>query len=341
MKASFRTRIILPLLVLAAFAAGLPGCTSDPEMADQTHYFNPVWSTDGKKVLAGYEHLAGGAVHANNLALRIVDGGAQNLFTIPAFNARNRMFMTPGGQCALVTTDGLSFISLDDGQTLGSVGMSALGVKPSILDFLPGSTSMYYLAGRDEASGRVVIGLAQYASVPWQLTNMQVLKDTVTASALLDVVYTSAASFAVRFADGTVHEYSTSGAVLGTFHLRPLTIPVTSLWQTRLHFIESVPTRKLYVVEDSGLVWLNLDDKTQKLFVGGRVIGFDISRTTPFLIFETKTGDTWLATRDGQPLYRLAYQNIMPAFSANGKSVAAVARVNPARDSLHVVPFVQ
>ena len=73
MKASFRTRIILPLLVLAAFAAGLPGCTSDPEIADQTHYFNPVWSTDGKKVLAGYEHLAGGAVHANNLALHIVE----------------------------------------------------------------------------------------------------------------------------------------------------------------------------------------------------------------------------------------------------------------------------
>ncbi|MBL0174411.1 MAG: hypothetical protein IPP94_03935 [Ignavibacteria bacterium] len=330
--------------ILCLFAAVLAGCSGDAERVSVKHFHYPTWTSDGKYVVSGYqEYTSNGGDESPrsagpNMIVREVGTRISTAFHVPGFEPTNRFFLDPADNIAAATPGGLLFVSRD-GVTLGALGGPQFPVVPALLSFDPAGGA-YFWAGSG-AGGRLVVGSAQYGTSPWQPGAVQVLKDTVVASALLDIARTSGSSCAIRLSDGAVREYSSAGDLLSQFTLRPITHAPTSLWQTRMHLIESGFQRKLYVIEDSGLVTLNLDDRTQKLFVKGRVPNFAVSplATAPFMVFETQTGDTWLATRDGSPLSRLAPQSIMPSLAPNGKWISVVARLNQFTDSLNIFQF--
>jgi len=54
-------------------------------------------------------------------------------------------------------------------------------------------------------------------------------------------------------------------------------------------------------------------------------------------VYETGTGDTWIATTEGLPLTRIAPQNIMPRFSPAANGIALIERLDEYTDSLHVL----
>jgi hypothetical protein len=344
MKNSTPINALVVVLSLLA-AAAIPGCDSGPETFHVTHFHNPSWTVDGKYVVAGYQDFSSEGGTANtpgpvrNMYIREVGTGISTAILHPGFHMTDRFFLDPANHIAAATSGGLLFVSLD-GTVKGTLGGAQFPVVPSLLDFTPAGGACLWAGSANGGTGRLVVGRALYTIAPWEPGTVQVLKDTAITSTLLDIVHTSDASWAMRLSDGTIREYSFTGALLSQFSVRPLTHESGSAWQTRMHYVDNGRDRKIYVIEDSGLVSLNLVTKVSSLLVKGRLpnVAFSKAAASNFMLYETQTGDIWLSTRDtNSPLYRLAYQNIMPSISSDGRRATAVARLNQHTDTLNVL----
>ncbi|MDH7515786.1 MAG: hypothetical protein QHI48_07935 [Bacteroidota bacterium] len=321
----------------------LSGCSTEPETADIEHFHNPSWSPDGMLVAAGYERFAStdprNGAPPGSPNFYILDLSARrepHAFHVEGFSHLDRFWILPDSPrvIAAITKDGLLFFDRD-GKRKGLLTKPTLPVKPTCACF-SNTGSSFLWAGND--NGRLKIGTASYTSEPWHPSSVMLLKDTSAETGVTDVLRTSDTTYAVRFDDGTVSEYRLDGTERARFSLVPLRDATP--WLLRLHKFSDVSGHvSLYAVDDSGIVMLNPGSQTMTFLVKGVIRGFDINPLTSFMVFETRTGDTWLALRDGQPLLRLAPQHIMPSLSPDGKSYAAVACLTPYRDTLTVKSF--
>jgi len=95
--------------------------------------------------------------------------------------------------------------------------------------------------------------------------------------------------------------------------------------------------RYLFVRDGEGIRRLDLETGLPRLLVEGGAIDMDISASRSSMVYETATGDTWIATVEGAPLTRIAPMNVMPRISPADNGIAMVERIDVFTDSLHVL----
>jgi hypothetical protein len=194
----------------------------------------------------------------------------------------------------------------------------------------------------------LVAGIIRYTDVPWQPTEQKLVIDTATSAGVMDIAITTSNSFAVRLDDGSVINYNTDGKILARFTLS-LPIQFAFPWQGRLQAHhpsagnQDWSSTTIYARDARGLVRMLLGYKdsqghdSSRVLVEGSIIDFDVSRTSAQMIYESGSGDLWLATIDGIPVLRLAPHNVMGSFSPAGKWLASVGRISDNLDSLSFI----
>lgn len=327
-------------LLALACAALVGGCTPDDDNPHVRHYNNPAWTSDGSVIVAGYadyslqDGVNGGPAGAPNLVVHTVATGAEKPVHLDGFSHEDRFWLVPRTNM-LATANGPVRFFRFDGSFLGSFTHAATGTAPTHLAF--DTTGASYLWGYSTGS-RIVIGQNTFGSEPWNPTRSTVLLDTALGTRLLDIVWISPTTYAIHLSDGAVPVLGTDGDLIAQFQLRPR--KDEDAHHTRLHVSDEPSRRQLYALDDSGIVAFDITRVVTRLIIKGTVINLSVSNSSQFILFETRTGDSWLATKDGSPLTRYP-QHIMGTFSANGKSIAAVSRLSVYRDSLSISTFLR
>lgn len=327
-----RIPLILLLLAGAFVLAPLAGCDDDPAPAVFEHHYNPIWSHDGRTVVAGvYEQTEGAPEETDrrNIVFATVATGERASFHLPGFSAQNAMWGDTHTEYVAISAGGRIQFFTQQGAAVGAVP-DVDGVTPVFVQF---ADSGYIWAGQ-RANGRWLIGMHIHDGAPHTPTKSYVLKDTMFASEVLDVALTGGNTYVVHLAQGAVQEFTFGGLQVGSFTFTPLRKP--DVWKTRLHVYRDPIFRRIYCLGDSGIVMIDLDRRTQKYIILGRIINFDVSSASRWLMIETTSGDVWRHSSEGTPILRMAPHHIMPSFSPNGTGFAAVGVVDRIRDSLTI-----
>lgn len=327
---------LLPLLVISAVL--LAAC-SDDEPSRIVHYVNPLWTPDGKTLVAGYdEYLPGGQSPsplraATRLAVmdiatrvtRVVDLGAVNTWhTMYAFD--------PSGTALAIAQDnGIFFFDLQGRQLLSF--QPSEGGAPRFIAF--GNTGNSFVWVGATADGYTV-NKTGYDAAGWTIGTTERLESVTTTEAVISLVLTSQRSYALRLGSGLVREVEFNGTELNSFTIE--TVTSDNPWHERLVYYSS-GGRYLYAVDSKGMMRMDLGSGTAARLVQGTIVDLDLSDQRRSMVYETRTGDLWLSSEDGIPLTRLAPQNIMPRFSPAANGIAMVSRVDTYTDSLHVLLY--
>lgn len=321
----------LALVAGIALLALATGCKEDAVPALSVHHYNPTWSQDGRTVLVGLDERTAGqgeSTTRNLLFITAADGSSISRL-VPGFSPQNRIWgETFTAYFGVMVADRIQFYT-HAGEVKGSVP-DMNGVTPTMVHF---ADSGYIWAGKG-TNGRWLIGMHIHDGTPWQPTRSYVLKDTVFDSDVVDVTLTGGNTYAVHLARGVVQEFTFGGLSLGLFSFPPLRKP--DVWKTRLHAYRDSFFRRIYCQSDSGLVMIDLDRRTMKYVILGRIINFDVSPASRWLMMETASGDTWRHSSDGTPMLRMAPHHIMPSFTPDGGGFAAVGVVDRYSDTLTI-----
>jgi hypothetical protein len=331
-----RLETLFALLFAAGmFAFVISGCTNDPDADRVTHYYYPVWSPDGNVVVFGfqnfreasYDSAAAPNVMFRSSAMQTIIHDAYHVMDFPP---RARCWFEPKGKLIAVAGSGMHFYNTL-GKFKGDFIPLGTSVKPTLIAFQEGGGA-YLWAGMD--GDHIVIGRAEYINDPWITTRQTVLKDTVFSGSVLDIAITSSITYAIHMTGGVIFEYNHSGDMLGRFNTKPRVFD--NSWQGRIHFVDFMNRRQLFALDDSGIVVIDFESMTKKVITYGRVVNYDVSGPSGTMVYETTSGDVWLATATGSPLARLAPHAVMPRLSPDGKVLAAVGPVTPKTDTLAI-----
>lgn len=331
---SIVSRIPLPAWLLACTCAlaSLAGCGDDAAPPVFEHHYNPVWSHDGSTVVAGVHEQTEGApeeTDRRNIVFASVATGARTSFHLAGFSPQNAMWGDTYTDYVAITVGGRIQFFTQQGTAVGTVP-DVDGVTPAFVQF---ADSGYIWAGK-RANGRWLIGMHIHDGAPQTPTSSYVLKDTVFSSDVLDVALTGGNTYAVHLAQGAVLEFTFGGLQVGSFPFPPLRKP--DVWKTRLHVYKDPIFRRIYCLGDSGIVMIDLDRRTQKYIILGRIVNFDVNAVSRWLMIETTSGDVWRHSSEGTPILRMAPHHVMPSFSPNGNGFAAVGTIDRIRDTLTI-----
>ncbi|MCZ7558324.1 MAG: hypothetical protein M5R41_18160 [Bacteroidia bacterium] len=338
------TSRILPLLSIAITLVFSACSDDDSDLIE--HHFNPQWSPDGSTVVAAYVRgtaMAGGEVTGpgspahpgTELAILTVNTRSKRIIDLAPLRTQHALYeFDPSGTVLLLAQDGrLSLVDLN-GTLRGSYNV-------------PGAPQ-HVFARFVEGAGNVVL----CASGTTQLEVRRLLFDPTTWSVIDDSLLMSAPApaplvaltpigrdgLALRFENGVVRAYSFDGTLLHSFTTDSYT--TINAWHQRMvYFQRQFGSPLLYVMEKDALSTLDLSSGAKSVLVTGQVIDMDVSDERNALVYETKTGDVWLSSVAGLPLSRIAPQNLMPRFSADGAGIATVERLNTRTDSLRILRF--
>ncbi|MDT8325649.1 MAG: WD40 repeat domain-containing protein [Bacteroidota bacterium] len=330
-----KLRNILPLLLVAvAFSA----CSED-DPATMTHYFNPVWTPDGSTIVAGFVQEGTGLVSdvapvsANWGDLAVMDFSSRTLRTVsmPDVATVHALYsFDPSGTALAFVQEGhIRFYDLNGSLLLDY--LPAEGGSPVLMDFSNTGNSFVWIGG---AVGDYSLNLTTYDAASWTVETEFTMADIESGSAVIALTLTGQRSAAVRYDDGTVREYDFNADLLNTFTTTPFTSP--NPWQQRLMYVSGNQGRRLFARDAGGLHRFDLDAGAARQLVFGSVVDMDVSGSRGSMVYETGTGDTWIATMEGTPLTRIGPQNIMPRFSPADNGIASVERLDVFTDSLHV-----
>jgi len=330
----FQPRSIFLLLV---FLIGFSAC-SDDDPVQITHYYNPVWTPDGKTVVAGiWQYLDSGSdavtgpwIDPGTLAVYDMETESQSVITLPVGTVHRLYSFDPSGMALAFVEDAIGFYSLD-GSELLRYSPSA-GGTPMHLAFNNTGNSFVWTGA---TANEYTVNTTQYNSTGWSIEDESTLFSIPRESPIIALALTSQRSVALRFADGVVREYDFDGALLNTFTTTPF--DTENPWQQRLMLYSLNGIRLLYFRDGSGLHRFDLESGESRQLVKGAVVDMDVLASRATMVYETGTGDVWIATTDASPLTRIAPQNLMPRFSPAGNGIAMVARTTPQRDTLNVL----
>jgi len=327
--------------LLIAFAASLllVAC-SDDDPSTMTHYFNPVWTPDGSTIVAGYVQAPTGPVNGpdgalgapGSLAVLDMDTRVERIISLPAVSTVHTLyaFDPSGAALTFVENGGFYFYDLTGRELL--FHQPTEGGIPAVMDFSNTGNSFLWLGSTPEG---YTVNTTVYDAATWTIDNQITMFTIPNDSPVLALTHTSQRSFAVRLENGTVKEYDFNGSELNTFATAPF--ESNNPWHYRLMFYSRNDERYLFVRDDEGIRRLDLASGIPRLLVEGGAIDMDISAVRNSMVYETTTGDTWIATVEGNPLTRIAPMNVMPRISPANNGIAMVERTDVYTDSLHVL----
>lgn len=328
-------RTFLPLLLVAV---ALGACSED-DPAEMTHYFNPVWTPDGSTIVAGYVAESTGPVDAAAPASRawgdlaVMNFSARTVRILPmpdVMTVHTLYAFDPSGTALSFVQDGrIRFYGLNGGLLMDY--QPAEGGSPVLMDFSNTGNSFVWIGG---GPGSYTLNLTNYDAATWTVETEFTMVNIAGDATVIALEMTGQRSVAVRFDDGTIREYDFNSDVLNTFTTTPFTTP--NPWQQRLMYVSTNQGRRLYARDAGGLHLFDLDAGTARQLVYGSVVDMDVSGSRGSMVYETGTGDTWIATMEGTPLTRIGPQNIMPRFSPSDNGIATVERLDVFTDSLHI-----
>jgi hypothetical protein len=325
------------ITALTAFLLAGSCSKSDPEQT-ALHYYNPLWSEDGTTVMLGmFQGTAfnDGMMNSSSLAMVTTDKTQQDINCAGVNTVHKRYWFEPTSGAIAFVQNGIQFFSRT-GAGLGTFVPSIPNMQPGALAFVRGIPSFIW-AGT--LNGRTVISQTNYpASTPWIVSSERIIKDTVTTSQVQDIVLTSDSTFGARFSDGHVLELGFDGRIRTQYTFLPFVS--TNPWHYRLIYYNApATTRRLYTIQQNGLIVMELDAGTQRTIIDGNVVDFDINVPASFMVFETGSHDTWLATPEGAPLARLAPRVVMPRLSPDGKYMAGIGIEHGNQDTVTVMKY--
>lgn len=326
---------LLPLLVISAVL--LTAC-SDDEPTRIVHHVNPLWTPDGKTLVAGYdEYLPGGEAPsplrpASRIAVMDVDTRVTRVVDLGTVNTWHTVyaFDPSGSALAIAQANGIFFFDLQGRQLLAFQPTDA---SPRFIAF--GNTGNSFVWVGATADGYTV-NKTTYDAAGWTIGATEQLAAVTTIEAVISLALTSQRSYALRFASGLVREVEFNGTELNSFTIETMTSD--NPWHERLVYYSS-GGRYLYAIDGKGMMRMDLGSGTAARLVQGTIVDLDISDQRRSMVYETRTGDLWLSSEDGIPLTRLAPQNIMPRFSPAANGIAMITRVDTYTDSLHVLLY--
>ncbi|MBE0643380.1 MAG: hypothetical protein IH600_04820 [Bacteroidetes bacterium] len=332
---SILRHISLLLLAVALFAA----CSEDDPI-ESIHHVNPLWTPDGKTIVAGYDQylpVGGDAVTAplkNPTRLAIMDFASRStrIVDLQIVSTWHELYaFDPSGTAlAFVQQGGIYFFDLQGRLLLQH--QPTIGSAPRLLAFSNTGNSFVWLG---TTSVGYSVNLSTYDASGWTILNSVELGRVTTTEAPVSLVLTSQRSYAVRTSSGLVREVDFDGTELNSFSIKPLT--ADNPWHARLIFYDTGGMRYLYALDNEGLMRLDLATGMAAQLVKGQIVDLDVSDLRRSMVYETHTGDVWLSNQDGSPLSRIAPQNLMPRISPAGNGIALIERISSYRDSLHIL----
>ena len=320
-----------------AFAASLLfiAC-SDDDPSTMTHYFNPLWTPDGSTIVAGYLQGPTGPISSSGtpgrLAVLDMETRVERVISLPAVSTVHTLYaFDPSGTAlAFLEDGGMYFYDLDGRELL--FHQPSEGGIPAVMDFSNTGNSFLWLGSTPEG---YTVNTTVYDAATWSIDNQLTMFTIPKDSPVLALTHTSQRSFAVRLENGTVKEYDFNGTELNSFATAPF--ETENPWQYRLLYFTRNNERHLFVRDGEGIRRLDLTTGLPRLLVEGGAIDMDISAARSSMVYETATGDTWIATVEGAPLTRIAPMNVMPRISPANNGIAMVERTDVFTDSLHVL----
>jgi hypothetical protein len=332
------SRLTLFLLLLIAGLVVF-GCSEDNGNPQQLHYYNPVWTPNGKAVVFGmYRGIPSSGTLASSLLYIADTSGRRMEFTVAPMNTLNRRFwFDPVSGALAFAQNGISFYFMPDlpsttSSLAGTYTPSLPGRQPSVISFNPQGHSFLW-AGT--ANGTLTIANVTYGDQPWSPTGEAVLLDSATTTSIQDIIFVSETTYAVRFSDGKIRHYDFLKGLIHEYAVIPFI--AENPWQYHLAYYNAGGTpQRVYAAQQSGFVELLLDSLKSKLLVDGLLINYDINEAARSMIYETSSFDIWLATQEAIPLARLMPHNGMGRFSPSGNYLAAVGKVSSLTDSITV-----
>lgn len=327
---------LLPLLLISA--ALLAAC-SDDDPSRIVHYVNPLWTPDGKTLVAGYdEYLPGGDASSpmrerSRLAVMDIATRVTRVIDLGVVNTWHTMYsFDPSGAALGLTQDnGIFFFDLQGRQLLAFQPPDA--GMPRFMAF--GNTGNSFVWVGATADGYTV-NKTSYDAAGWAIGTTERLATVTTTDAVIALTLTSQRSYALRLASGLVREVEFDGTELNSFTIG--TVTSDNPWHERLVYYTS-GGRYLYALDSGGMMRMDLSTGTAARLVQGTIVDLDLSDQRRSMVYETRTGDLWLSSEDGIPLTRLAPKNLMPRFSPAANGIAMVSRVDTYTDSLHVLLY--
>ncbi|MFZ1730841.1 MAG: hypothetical protein WAV84_12020 [Bacteroidota bacterium] len=331
---------LLRQISLILFSVVVLSACSEDDPTLVIHHVNPLWTPDGKTIVAGYDEyvpVTGDAIAALRMApsrLQIMDFAtrAKRVIDLVGVSTWHSIYaFDPSGTALCFAQHGeIIFYDLQGLQLLKYAPTS--GGDPRHLAFSNTGNSFVWIG---TTSSGYTVNLTTYDGVNWTILDTTPLLSVETTEAVLSLVLTSQRSFAVRMNSGIVKEIDFNGTELNSFSIAEL--QTDNPWHARLVYYTARGGRYLYAIDANGMMRMDLSSGTSNLLVGGTLIDFDVSDKRESMLYETTTGDIWLSNPDGNPLSRIAPQNLMPRFSPAANGIALVARVDTYVDSLHIL----
>ena len=320
----------------------LTACSEDEGPASHVHYYNPVWSSDDKTVVfAVYEESESGsmpAVERQSKFMTVYDVETRSSRRVN-FNVDNTILreytFDLGNDILAFIEDGIKFLTLD-GTLQGVFAGSADGIEPVAMQFTNTGNSFIWAGSK---GGRVLVEEIKFDRSDWSIVEEIVLLDEqLDTDVLALTITTQQATFALRLASGEIREYTLAGDLRNIYTYEPYTSENPRHYRM-VAYKTVTGTKRLYALEHQGLLLLNLAEGTSKRLVSGNIRDFDVSERGGIMVYETYSGDTWLATDQGTPLNRLAPHNVMPRMSFAGSWLAASGTVDQFTDTLTVFQY--
>ncbi len=326
--------LLLSVVVLSA-------CSEDDPI-EVIHHVNPLWTPDGKTIVAGYDQymtstgdaMSNVLVQPSRLAVMDFATRTTRIVNLVDVITWHQLYaFDPSGTALAFTQHGsILFYDLQGNQLLSHMPPS--GGDPRFLAFSNTGNSFIWVGITGTG---YTVSLTTYDATNWTILDTTPLATVETTEAVISLVLTSQRSYAVRMSSGLVREVDFNGIELNDFSIAELL--TDNPWHSRLIFYNDMNTglRYLYAIDKTGMMLLDLASGTATRLVEGTLVDFDLSDQRQSMLYETHTGDVWLSSPQGSPLSRIAPQNLMPRFSPALNGIALVERISTTRDSLHIL----
>jgi hypothetical protein len=322
---------LLPLLALVLFAA-----CSEEEVPFIMHHVNPLWTPDGKTIVAGYDHYppseAGERGMITRMLVKDFDSRVTRVIDLQEVSTWHSLYsFDPSGQVLAFAQQGsIRFFDLQGNKRMEFAPSS--GGDPRFMDFSNTGNSFVWLGVT--ASGFAVHSTT-YDGASWTIGGTTTIEEIPSTDPVIALAMTSQRSYVTRQRSGIVREMDFSGDIINSFAIGA--VPADNPWREKLLYYPDGGRRYIYAVDLDGMWRLDLNSGDTEQLVKGNIINFDMSPVRRSMLYETKTGDTWLSTPEGTPLSRLAPMHIMPRFSPAANGIALVERIDTWQDSLKIL----
>lgn len=324
-------RLLLPLLMFLLF----PACSED-DPSEIIHHVNPLWTPDGKTIVAGYDEYqpseSGARQESTLLLVKDFDSRVTRVVDLPEISTWHTLYaFDPSGTVLAFAQRGRIFFYDLQGNKLMEFTPSD-GREPRFIDFNNTGSSFIWLGA---TVGGYTVYSTTYDAASWTIGGTSPLGEVTTTDPAIALTLTSQRSYAVRQRSGAVREMDFSDVELNSFSIGQ--VPDDNPWREKLLFYSIEGQRYIYAIDHEGMSRLDLNSGNSQQLVKGNIINFDVSSLRRSMLYETRTGDTWLSTPEGRPLSRLAPMHIMPRFSPSANGIALVERIDVWQDSLKIL----